>query len=239
MRYCKKLEALLLGLALSLAVCAAHADIIAGSAQLIAGDDGGYSLNADFAVSLNRRLEEAVNKGIVLYFALDFELTRSRWYWFDQTVVRHNKVFQISYHALTRQYRLSSGALHQSFYSLDEVLQVLSHLRHWQVIKKDEIAGDVGYEARIRLRLDPSLMAKTFQVSALANRDWNQSSDWLTWNFSSSGTALPNPVDPADPLAPVDAPTDPVVPTDPVAPVDPADPVETADPGDGREGDVR
>ena len=189
MRCCKKLEAVLLGLALLFAVCAAHAaDIVAGSAQLVASDDG-YSLSADFKVSLNQRLEEAVNKGVVLYFAADFELTRARWYWFDQAVVRRNRTFQLSYHALTRQYRLSSGALHQSFPSLEEALQVLSRLRHWQVIEKGEIAADVDYVASTRLRLDPSQMAKTFQVSALSNRDWSQSSEWLVWNFSPSEAA--------------------------------------------------
>lgn len=189
MRCCKKLEAVLLGLALLFAVCAVHAaDIVAGSAQLVASDDG-YSLSADFKVSLNQRLEEAVNKGVVLYFAADFELTRARWYWFDQAVVRRSRTFQLSYHALTRQYRLSSGALHQSFPSLEEALQVLSRLRHWQVIEKGEIAADVDYVASTRLRLDPSQMAKTFQVSALSNRDWSQSSEWLVWNFSPSEAA--------------------------------------------------
>jgi hypothetical protein len=191
MRYYAKLEALFFGLALALAFCTAHAaGIVAKNAQLVAGDDG-YNLTADFTASLNRRLEEAVNKGVVLYFVADFELTRSRWYWFDQKVVRRSKTFQLSYHALARQYRLSSGALHQSFYSLDEALQVLSHLRHWLVIEKDEIVSEVEYEARTRLRLDPSLMAKTFQVSALSNRDWNQSSDWLVWNFSSATPVVP------------------------------------------------
>jgi hypothetical protein len=219
MRCYEKLEAILFGLALSLAVCTTHAagiaaGIVAKNAQLVAGDEG-YSLTADFTASLNRRLEEAVNKGVVLYFVADFELTRSRWYWFDQKVVRSSKTFQLSYHALARQYRLSSGALHQSFYSLDEALRVLSHLRHWLVIEKDEIASDVEYEARTRLRLDPSLMAKTFQVSALSNRDWNQSSDWLVWNFSSTEATLP------------------------ANPVVPADSADSADSGDGKEGEIK
>jgi hypothetical protein len=193
MRCYAKLEALLLGLALAFTVCAARASgIVAESAQLIAGDNG-YSLTADFKVNLTQRLEDAVNKGVVLYFTADFELTRSRWYWFDQVVARRSRTFQLSYHALTRQYRLSSGALHQSFQSLEDALQVLSRLRHWRVVKPDEIASDDDgdYIASTRLRLDPSQMAKTFQVSALSNRDWSLSSDWLTWNFSPSRAALP------------------------------------------------
>jgi len=166
------------------------------SAQLVASDDG-YSLSADFRVALNPRLEDAVNKGVVLYFVADFELTRSRWYWFDQEVVRRNKTFQLSYHALTRQYRLASGALHQNFPSLDAALRVLSRLRYWQVIEKGEISHDVEYAARTRLRLDPSQMAKMFQVSALSNREWSQSSEWLAWTFS-----FPETAPPASPLVP-------------------------------------
>jgi hypothetical protein len=188
---CRKLEAFVFGLALALAVGAAQAaDIVAGSAQLVADEEDGFSLSADFTVRLNDRLDEAVNKGVVLYFTVDFELTRSRWYWFDQTVARRGKTFQLSYHALTRQYRLSSGGLHQGFPTLEDALGVLSRLRHWQVVKKDEIAGEVDYVARTRLRLDLSLMAKTFQVSALSTRDWNPSSDWLVWNFSYSGDGI-------------------------------------------------
>jgi hypothetical protein len=61
---------------------------------------------------------------------------------------------------------------------------MLSHPRRWLVVEKDEISADVDYMARTRLRLDPSLMAKTFQVSALSTWDWHQSSDWLVWSFS-------------------------------------------------------
>ena len=190
MRCSRKLDAHLFGLVLLLFIGTTQAaDIVAERARLIAGDEG-YSLNADYKVSLNPRLEEAVNKGIALFFTADFELTRSRWYWFERTVVQHSKTFQLSYHALTGQYRLSSGALHQSFSTLAEALQVLSRLRYWLVIEKGEISEGVEYTASTRLRLDPSQMAKTFQVSALSNRDWNPSSEWLTWNFSASDSAV-------------------------------------------------
>ncbi|MDR0379821.1 MAG: DUF4390 domain-containing protein [Candidatus Accumulibacter sp.] len=185
MRCCGKLEATLLALALLFAVGVTRAsDIVAETARLVADGDG-YSLNADFQINLGRSLEEAVNKGVALYFTADFELTRSRWYWFfDQTVAQRSRTFRLSYHALTRQYRLSSGALHQSFHTLADALRVLSRLRHWQVVERDDLDEDVDYLASARLRLDPSQMPKTFQVSALSNPDWSQSSEWLRWNFS-------------------------------------------------------
>ena len=173
-----------LALAMCFAIASARAaDIVIQSAQLVASDEG-YSLSANFSINLGARLEAVVSKGVDLYFAADFELTRARWYWFDEKVVQRSKTFQLSYHVLTRQYRLSSGGLHQSFASLDDALRVLSRLRHWQVIEKGEVGGGVAYVAATRLRLDPSQMPKTFQVSALSNREWSQSSEWLRWGFS-------------------------------------------------------
>lgn len=187
MRCCKKLyRSLLCGLVLLLAApLALAAEISLRSVQLVPSDDG-YSLTADANINFNTRLEEAVNKGVVLYFAADFELTRPRWYWFDEHVIQRSKTFQLSYHALTRQYRLSTGALHQGYATLEEALLVLSHLRHWQVLDKGEVKAGQTYVAALRLHLDLTQMPKTFQVSALANKDWNLSSDWLRWNFSPS-----------------------------------------------------
>jgi hypothetical protein len=198
-----------------LAVCSAHAaDISVHNPQLTATEDG-YSLSADFDIDFNTRLEEAVNKGVVLYFAADFELSQSRWYWFDEQIVRRSKTFQLSYHALTRQYRLSTGALHQSYPTLDDALRVLSHLRNWQLLEKDAVKVEQRYTAGVRMRLDLTQMAKTFQVSALANRDWNLSSDWLRWIFVPADAAhsVISPQTPASALA-----TPPAANVEPTAP---------------------
>jgi hypothetical protein len=185
---CRKLlRAVLCSLWLA-ALAAQAAEIGVANPQLTASDDG-YGVAADFDIKFNASLEEAVNKGVVLYFAADFELSRSRWYWFDEQILRRSKTFQLSYHALTRQYRLSTGALHQSYPTLDDALRVLSHLRNWQVLEKGQVKPGQQYLAGLRLRLDLTQMAKTFQVSALANRDWNLSSDWLRWTFAPAEAA--------------------------------------------------
>ena len=161
--------------------------------QLEAGEDG-YSLSADFNINFNSRLEEVINRGVVLHFVVDFELTRGRWYWFDEQVVRRSRTYQLSYHALTRQYRVSTGALHQGFTTLDEALQVLARLRNWQVIDKNAITPEVTYLASLRMRLDLSQMPKTFQVSALSSTDWNLTSDWQRWSFSPADLSVAAPL---------------------------------------------
>lgn len=158
------------------------AEIEVTNPQLTASEDG-YVLAADFRFELNSRLEEAVNRGVVLYFVADFELGRERWYWFDEKLVTRSQTYRLSYHALTRQYRLSTGGLHQSFETLGEALAVLRRLRHWLVIDKDErgvVAGG-SYLAALRLRLDVAQLPRPFQISALGNKEWTLAGDFKTW----------------------------------------------------------
>jgi len=165
-------------------VLALAAEIEITNPQIVASDDG-YVVSADFSFELNERLEEAVTKGVVLYFVADFEMTRPRWYWLDEKLVSRSQTYRLSYHALTRQYRLSTGGLHQSFDSLSDALRVLSRLRNWLVIDKGAEkagvrAGDT-YTAALRMRLDINQLPRPFQISALGNKDWSLASDWKVW----------------------------------------------------------
>lgn len=158
------------------------AEIEISDPQLLLADEG-YALSANFAFDFNQRLEEAVNKGVVLHFVADFELTKPRWYWLDEKLVIRSQTYRLSYHALTRQYRLSTGVLHQSFPSLSDALAMLSRLRNWGVIDKNEKGVKPGetYQAMLRLRLDIAQLPRPFQITALGNKDWNLSSAWKIW----------------------------------------------------------
>lgn len=174
-----------------LAGLAAAAEIEVSEPRLTAVEDG-YAVSADFAFEFSQRLEEAVAKGVILYFVVDFELSKPRWYWFDEKLVSRSQTYRLSYHALTRQYRLSTGALHQSYETLAEALRMLSRLRNWLVV--DKTAGEKGdkpqpkagetYQAGLRLRLDVNQLPKPFQIAALGNRDWTLASDWKTWQLT-------------------------------------------------------
>lgn len=197
MLFCAKLfRTLYCALLLLVAAQGAHATDISVREPQLLGNDEGYVLVADFNINFNSRLEEALSKGVVLYFTLDFELHKSRWYWFDEQVVRKSKTFQLSYHALTRQYRLSTGALPQTFTSQEDALRMLSRVRNWQVVEKGVLKSDQTYQAGLRMYLDLAKMPKTFQVGALSNKDWNLTSDWHRWRFApaevmpSGGAAL-------------------------------------------------
>lgn len=150
--------------------------------QLQPGEDG-YVLSADFKFELGPRLEEAVNKGLTLYFVADFELTRGRWYWFDEKLASRSITYRLYYHALTRQYRLSTGGLHQSFESLSDAMRVLSRLRNWTVIDASEkfLRSGGTYQAALRMHLDINQLPRPFQLTALGSKDWTLDSEWKVW----------------------------------------------------------
>ena len=135
-------------------------------------------LNATFEFELPQALEDAVQKGIALYFNIEFELLRKRWYWFDRKVASSTLTYRLSYSPLTRQYRLGRGGLSQSFESLEEALSLLKSVRNWKVAEKSVLAARDDYDAQVRMRLDVTQLPKPFQVNAITSREWTLASDW-------------------------------------------------------------
>jgi hypothetical protein len=184
MRLRRWLASVAAALLLAAGAVTANADTIPlRAAELQAGEDG-YVLNAEFDVTINPTLEEALQKGLPLYFVLEFELLRSRWYWLDEKVVVNSTVYRVAWDALTRNYRVSSGLLRLNFNSLDEVQRFLSRVTGRQVARRDQLAPGARYEAAVRLMLDVNQLPKPFQVSALTSREWTLQSEWHRWSYT-------------------------------------------------------
>lgn len=176
-------RAAMLVVALALAPTA-QADTIAVKFAELRADEDAYVLNAEFDLVVNPTLEEALQKGVPLYFVFEFELLRPRWYWLDQKSVSFSTQYRVSYNALTRQYRLSSGLLGQNFEGIDEVERFLSRVTSRPVANHGDLAKGTRYEAAVRLRLDVNALPKPFQVNALASREWSLQSEWYRWSFT-------------------------------------------------------
>ena len=190
--------ALCIGWLVLLAAAPAWADEIEVRAADLRAVEDGLVLDADFAFDLTPRLSEVVANGVPLYFRVDFELTRRRWYWFDDTAAAKRLHLRLSYHALSRQYRLSTGLLQQSFATLDEALNVLKRIRSWLVVDRTVSFADADYEAAVRMRLDTSLLPKPFQLSALTSRELQLDSPWKRFTVRSP-RQLPAPVESREP----------------------------------------
>jgi hypothetical protein len=142
------------------------------------GAEPGVLLDAEFDVELPYALEDAVNRGIALYFVVEFEAYRQRWYWWDRQVMQRTITYRLTYSALTRQYRLARGSLALPFESLAEAMAAMRRVRGWNVLERGVLQPGDNYRAQVRMRLDTSQLPRPFQINALTSRDWTLSSDW-------------------------------------------------------------
>jgi hypothetical protein len=147
-------------------------------------DGEAWLLSADFTLALTPQLEEAVNRGVPLYFLVEFELLRPRWYWWDERTALATQTHRLSYHALTRQYRVLLNGVPQSHATLTEALDAMARLRGWRVMPRDRTRAGTVYEGWLRLRLDTAQLPKPFQITAITNRDWNPQSEWKRFAFT-------------------------------------------------------
>jgi hypothetical protein len=198
MRRIAFLTSLAVLLAASLATLAFAEEIEVREARLRATEEG-LVLDADFAFELTPRLADVVTNGVPIYFRVEFELTRRRWYWFDEIAASRRLQIRLSYHALSRQYRLSTGLLQQNFATLEEALNVLKRVRNWLVFERPVPLSGGDYEAAVRMRHDASLLPKPFQLSALTGRELHLESAWRRFTVRAPEQS-PAPVESREPL---------------------------------------
>lgn len=173
---------LLLVLLLVVPLCAFAEDRVR-HAELVAGEDG-YVVNADIELNLNPRLVELISHGVSLHFSVQFEIEQPRWYWFDKNVIDRSLNYRVSYHTITRTYRLSIGNLHQSFDTLDSVIRTMQRIRNWRVADFSQLTpGDI-YRASLRLIHDTSMLPRPFLVTTIGSREWTLDTDWMQWTFT-------------------------------------------------------
>lgn len=139
----------------------------------------GTVLSATFAFELNRGLEDALTRGIPLFFTTEVDLRRPRWYWFDEKTINASQTIRISYNVLTRQYRAGiNGGLQQNFNTLDDALSLVRRPRRWTIADRGVLKPGDTYQVAIRIKLDVTHLPKPFQVNAINNSDWRMSSEW-------------------------------------------------------------
>jgi len=149
-----------------------------------------WNLAAEFDIELGYKLREAVDRGLPLQFAVDFQLTRSRWYWMDEQVVSTTYPISLSYNALTRTYRVTSSSNTYNSPTLEDAIDHMAKVRDWAVVPRDRIEIGQPYVAQVRFRLVLTELPKPFQISALVNSEWDLSSEWLAFDFTPKREAL-------------------------------------------------
>lgn len=155
--------------------------------------EDGIQLNADFDLTLPPIMLETVRKGVPLYFVVEVEITRDRWYWLDDTLIKTKRERRISYAPLSEQYRVTTAGISQNLSNASDIRRVLSRIRSWTIADKGRLKPGEKYEAAIRFRLDTSQLPKPFQLNNVGSREWNLSSDWHRWTIqiNKDGVVMP------------------------------------------------
>ena len=155
----------------------------------------GYELDANVDIALNRTLEDALSKGINLYFLLELELTRPRNWWFDEGIAEPVRTQRIYYHLLLRRYVVETGYTTRTAASLSEALALLGTVEEWQILERGALKAGQRYDARLRLRLDTAQLPKPLSIGAVTSDKWELATPWYEWSFDA-----PAPPAPASPL---------------------------------------
>lgn len=146
--------------------------------------ESNWLLNASYQIDLPSELGEAVRKGLIFHFLVEFEVTRGRWYWFEERPIQVMKNIRLSYQPLTQQYRINGGGLTISTATLEEALLQLGSIGSWQVAELNALDNNKTYQGTIKMRLDLSHLPKPFQINALNAREWNLSSEKHVFSFT-------------------------------------------------------
>lgn len=146
--------------------------------------NGQLSIDADIGLQLNTTMKQALSRGVPLYFSLDLEIEQPRWWWLNKTIVDASLERRLSYNALTRSWRVSTGDLAITAASYDEAMAWLTRIRDWPVVMSDRFEPDRQYLGQVRIRLDTDRLARPLQMDSINRNNWALSSPWRPFEFS-------------------------------------------------------
>lgn len=154
-----------------------------GELRLERADDGLY-LSTTMQFALPELAEDALFKGIPMFFVAEAQVLRSRWYWSDRLVAETTRYMRLSYQPLTRRWRLNMSStpitnsglgvvLGQNFEEYADAISAIQRISRWKIAEADAIDEDATQTVHFRFRLDMSQLPRPFQIGAVGRSGWN------------------------------------------------------------------
>jgi hypothetical protein len=148
--------------------------------------DEAYLLSSTLGFELPQAVEDALSKGIALYFLAEVQVAKERWYWYDKYMARQERHFRLSFNPLSRRWRLvtSSKAIANSglgvtmgvaYDSLPEALSAIKRTTDWRVVDATDIEPGGKYRLDYQFKLDLTQFPRPFQIGTLGESDWTMS----------------------------------------------------------------
>lgn len=154
-----------------------------GELRLQRGEDGLY-LGATLQFALPDLVEDALYKGIPMYFVAEAQVLRDRWYWSDRKVAEATRYLRLSYQPLTRRWRLNTSStpfsntglgvvLGQNFDDYTDALAAMQRISRWKIADRDAIEPEAVHTVHFRFRLDMSQLPRPLQIGAVGRSGWS------------------------------------------------------------------
>lgn len=147
-------------------------------------EEGEIFLSAEWQFDMPNVLEEALAKGITLYFVTEVDLRQERWYFYNQRVARVERHVRLYYQPLTRRWRVnvsqqpfSLGGLGvnigQSYDSVAEAMSAVRRITRWRIANVSDVSLDAKPSVTISFKLDLTQLPRPLQMGATGHSDWN------------------------------------------------------------------
>ncbi|MCV2371011.1 DUF4390 domain-containing protein [Paucibacter oligotrophus] len=190
-RLWRLLPALLLVALLGLLARHALADGVELSQLSTQRTEEGLELSFSTRFELTRAAEDALMKGVPIYFVAEASVLRNRWYWRDARAARASRTWRLAWQPLTRQFKVSTGGLNQSYFSLSDALLSLRGASGWRIAENRELEDEGRFYLEFSYRLDTSQLPKPMQIGLGSPQGWGLNIERtlnLAADFSSSLT---------------------------------------------------
>jgi len=173
LRIAHRTEALLAGLLLCAGLLVAPGAAAQGvelKSLRVERRDGELSLEFSHRLSLGSAIEDALHRGVPMYFSAQATVYRNRWYWRDERVARVHRTWRLAYQPLTANWRVSLGGLSQSYGTLAEALAPLSRVSGWRLLDGEKLEPGERYYVEFSFKLDNSQLPQPMQIDL--GGDW-------------------------------------------------------------------
>ena len=134
--------------------------------------DGQLTLEFSLRVQLSRPVEDALRRGVPMYFVAQASTYRNRWYWRDERVARVQRSWRVAYQPLTSTWRVGFGGFNQGFQTLSEALAAVSRSSRWKLVELSQLDADSKYYLDFSYRLDTSQLPSPLQLGLGGQGDW-------------------------------------------------------------------
>lgn len=164
--------------ALTLAYTEAQAQDVQLNELKAVREESGLVVTARLTLALPEVVQDALRRGVPVFFEAEAEVLRRHRYWFSRRLARERRYMRLAYQPLTRHWLLTTSpkplddgagahAISSAFDTLDEALAAVGRMERWQVASAAQLAKGGRKALRFRFKLDTKRLPAAMQVGAM------------------------------------------------------------------------